>query len=196
MFYHIKGTITHIEPGFTVIDAGGIGFKCNASINTLSELTVGNTVTILTYMHIREDIMDLYGFLNPEELNCFKLLLNISGVGPKAALSVLSTVTPQKLAIAVGAADEKPLMAASGIGKKLAQRIILELKDKISGDQAVSSGTAPGNAIGESMDEAASALAALGYTRSEIYSALNGIDPAGLTAEKIVKKALIGLMKP
>ncbi|NLG52932.1 MAG: Holliday junction branch migration protein RuvA [Clostridiales bacterium] len=195
MFYYLKGEITHKDSGFTVIDVGGVGYKCSVSLNTLSKLGIGAKTTLYTHMYVREDLQELYGFSDTEELNCFKMLIGISGVGPKAALSVLSAITPQQLALSVATGDEKPLLTAQGIGKKLAMRIILELKDKISSEQSVSAGVSyvP---ISDSAGEASAALAVLGYSRDEISAALKGVDTANLTVEEIVRSALKGLMKP
>ncbi len=198
MFYYVKGTLAHVEPGLAVIDAGGVGYACHTSLTSLAKVEIGAQVTFYTYLHVREDVMDLYGFSDTEELSCFKLLIGISGVGPRAALAILSVVTPAQLTLAVVSEDTKPLLAASGVGKKLAQRILLELKDKIAKEQIEIAGGAqqtvpvPAN---DAASEAIAALAVLGYSRSEIDAALRGIDVAGCTVEEIVKKALFGLMR-
>jgi Holliday junction DNA helicase RuvA len=132
MFYYVEGTVAHTEPYLAVIDCGGVGYACHTSLTTLSRIAQGERAKLFTYLHIREDIFDLYGFSGVEELNCFKMLISISGVGPRAATSILSSATPERLALSVLTGDEKALTAAPGIGKKLAQRIILELKDKMS----------------------------------------------------------------
>ncbi len=197
MFYYLKGELAHIENGIAVIDVGGVGYACHTSLTSLSKVNAHDKVTFYTYLHVREDIMDLYGFADNEELNCFKMLIGVSGVGPKAALSILSVVTPTQLALAVASEDEKPLLAASGVGKKMAQRVLLELRDKVAKEQlAVSGGAKVEIQIANDAEgEAVAALAVLGYSRGEIDSVLKTIDTAGLTVEEIVKKALFGLMR-
>ncbi len=197
MFYYLKGELSHIETGIAVIDVGGVGYACHTSLTTLSKVNLGDKVTFYTYLHVREDIMDLYGFADKEELNCFKMLIGVSGVGPKAALAILSVVTPTQLAVAVASEDEKPLLAASGVGKKMAQRVLLELRDKVAKEQLAVSGGAKIDIplANDATGEAIAALAVLGYTRSEIDSVLRTIDVSGLQVEEIVKKALFGLMR-
>ena len=198
MFYYLKGILAHVEPGLAVIDVGGVGYACHTSITSLSRVEVGAEATFYTYLHVREDMMDLYGFSDPEELSCFKMLIGISGVGPKAALSILSVVSPSQLALAVVSGDEKPLLAASGVGKKMAQRILLECKDKIAKEQIAlaSEGTISMPVMAnDAAGEAAAALAVLGYSKGEIDSVLRGIDTTDMDVEEIVKKALFGLMR-
>ena len=136
MFYYLKGKITVIEQNLAVVDCGGIGFQCVVSMNTLSHLELGQDVTLYTYCNIREDGVDVFGFYELSEKRSFEMLLGVSGVGPKAAISILSSVTPEGLALAVLNHDEKMITAAQGVGKKIAQRIILELQDKISKESA------------------------------------------------------------
>jgi Holliday junction DNA helicase RuvA len=194
MFYYIEGTVSHIENGLAVIDAGGVGYACNTTLNTLSQLEKGKRSRLYTYLHVREDIFDIYGFLTQEELGCFRMLISISGVGPKAALSILSAATPGQLAMAVITGDEKMLTRAPGIGKKTAQRIILELKDKMKKEQleAVSADGIPGVLTnpGSNASEAAAALEVLGYSSREVAAAMKGIDTEGLPVEEILKLAL------
>ena len=132
MFYHINGVVTDIEPNLVVLECGGVGYALNASLNTISSVRTGERAKLYTYECIREDAHDLYGFASKSEKHCFELLLGISGVGPKAALSILSSNTPDGLALAVLNGDEKALTSAPGIGKRIAQRILLELKDMLS----------------------------------------------------------------
>lgn len=196
MFYYISGKVAVIEPGMAVIDAGGVGYAINTSYTSARSVKTGEQATFYTYLHVREGIFELYGFVRREELSCFKQLIAISGVGPKAALAILGAVTPEKLALCVISGDEKALTAAPGIGKKLAQRILLEMKDKMSKDQleaaSGSSGivmpelTAPGGA----MEDALAALAVLGYPRAVAVTALQGVDTAGLATDEIVRAAL------
>ena len=197
MFYYLNGTLSHIDPPIAVIDVSGVGYAVHSSLNSLARANVGDKVKFYTYLHVREDIMDLYGFLDLEELNFFKLLISVSGVGPKAALSILSAVTPDQLTLAISTEDEKPLLAASGVGKKMAQKVILELRDKVSKDVI---STAKGvssipMAKNDNLSEATAALIALGYTRGEVDSVLRGMDLTGLDTEGIIKKALFGLMR-
>ena len=132
MFYSLTGTVSHTEPGVAVIDVGGVAFKCLTSMGTLRALPrTGGKATLYTYLNVREDALDLYGFYTQQELNCYKLLTAISGVGPKAALAILSEMAPEDVALAAAAGDAKRFTKANGVGAKLAQRIVLELKDKV-----------------------------------------------------------------
>ena len=132
MFYYLSGTVTHIEPYLAVIDCGGVGYACRTTSYTLSALKKGDKGKLFTHLNVREDAMELYGFATQEELNLFQQLISVSGVGPKAALSILSASTPANLALSIITGDEKALTCAQGIGKKIAQRVILELKDKLA----------------------------------------------------------------
>lgn len=201
MFYYVNGTVAHIAPYLAVIDCGGVGYACRTTNVTLGALTVGKPGKLYTYLNVREDAMELYGFASEEELKCFEMLLGVSGVGPKAALSILSSAPPERLAMSIITGDEKALTAAPGIGKKIAQRIILELKDKLSKGQL---GGASGEAYGGSgitlipenkVSEASAALAVLGYSQSEIGLALKGIDMDSLPLEQIIKQALRKMVK-
>ena len=194
MFYYVNGTVTELEAGLAVIDCGGVGYACATTNYTLSQLKKGERAKLYTYLNVREDAMELFGFASQSELRSFKLLIGVSGVGPKAALSILSATTPQQLAMAVVMGDEKALTAAQGVGKKIAQRIILELKDKLAKDQssfsAQSSGAIPVVLPGDKGGEAAAALAVLGYGSQEIGLALKGIDMDALPLEEIIRQAL------
>lgn len=198
MFNYLNGTIVEIGTNMLVVDVGGVGFSCNASLQTLSQLKIGVSAKIYTHLNVREDALELFGFCDREELLTFKLLTAISGVGPKVALSILSAVTPSELALAVATDDDKPILAANGVGKKLAGRIILELKDKLAkstinvGDVSYAN-YAPKSVGAEG--EAAEALSALGYGKDEIGAALRGVDTSGMNVEDIVKLALARLMR-
>lgn len=201
MFYYVNGTVAHIAPYLAVIDCGGVGYACRTTNVTLGALTVGKPGKLYTYLNVREDAMELYGFATEEELKCFELLIGVSGVGPKAALSILSSAPPERLAMSIITGDEKALTSAPGIGKKIAQRIILELKDKLAKGQL---GGVAGEAYGGSgitlipenkVSEASAALAVLGYSQSEIGLALKGIDMDSLTLEQIIKQALKKMVK-
>ena len=195
MFYYIEGTVTIVGQNLAVVDTGGTGYACKATLNTLSRLETGGKARLYTYCYIKEDAFDIYGFFDLSEKRCFEQLLSVSGVGPKAALSILSCATPESLALAVISDDESALTIAPGIGKKLAQRIILELKDKVSKETAslkASGYTAPRNAgqPGLKQQDAAAALAVLGYSQGEISAAMRSIDTETLTVEEIVREIL------
>ena len=194
MFYFIRGTVAHTAPGLVVIDANGVGYALNTSYLSASSIKTGDTATFYTYLYVREDIFDLYGFATQEELTCFKQLIAISGVGPKAAAAILGVVTPQKLALAVVTGDEKALCQAPGIGKKLAQRIILELKDKMAKNQLESASEAEGLPAdlpsGGALDDALAALTVLGYSRAQALAALKGADAAAMSVDELIRTAL------
>lgn len=194
MFYYLDGTVALLDNNLAVLDCSGVGFACNTTTYTLSSLKVGNRQKLYTYCHVKEDAFDIYGFSSREEQRCFLQLLSVSGVGPKAALSILSAVTPDQFMLAVVTGDEKTLTLAQGVGKKMAQRILLELKDKLAGEmQSVSSSAVtavPPVASGSKVAEATAALATLGYSHSEIGMALKGVDTETLSVEDIVRHGL------
>lgn len=197
MFYYLSGEITIIEQNLVVLDVSGVGYAVHTSFNTLSNLEKGQKATLYTYCNIREDAFDVFGFYDIEELKFFKLLIGINGVGPKAGLSILSVASPASLALAIITGDEKLITKASGIGKKIAQRIVLELKDKVAKEKAtVSSADVLIHAPAESdaLSEAISALMVLGYTQQEATSALAGVSADG-GLEEMIKYALKNLMK-
>ena len=201
MFYYISGTVAHLEPYLAVIDCGGVGYACRTTSYTMSALKKGEKGKLFTYLNVREDAMELYGFASQEELNLFQLLISVSGVGPKAALSILSASTPANLALSIITGDERALTCAPGIGKKIAQRVILELKDKLAKGQTLSSqgegygGTGVTVIPENKFSEATAALAVLGYSQAEIGAALKGIDIDGLSLEEIIRQALKKMMK-
>ena len=168
MFYYLDGTVAEILPGLAVIDCGGVGYACLTSNHTLSQLRQGERGRLYTFLNVGERVFDLYGFSSSKELESFRMLLGVSGVGPKAALASLSACTPEALALAVVSGDEKALTAAPGVGTKIAQRIILELKDKLARESAATgldfSGGNAGkvNTFTSKAGEAAAALAVLG----------------------------------
>ena len=200
MFYYLIGVVAEMEANLAVIDCGGVGYACATTNYTLSQLKKGERAKLYTYMNVREDAVDLFGFSSQSELHSFKLLLGVSGVGPKAALAILSTNTPANLAMAVVMGDEKALTAAPGIGKKIAQRIILELKDKLAKEQS-SFGPDTGGSVpltvlpNDKAKEAGAALAVLGYSGSEVAAALKGIDIDTLPLEEIIRQALKRMVK-
>ena len=199
MFYYVNGTVAEIEAGLAVIDCSGVGYACATTNYTLSQLKKGERAKLYTYLNVREDAMEMFGFASQSELRSFKMLIGVSGVGPKAALSILSSTTPQQLSMAVVMGDEKALTAAHGIGKKIAQRIILELKDKLikeqGGFEAGSGAAVAMPAQNNKAGEAAAALAVLGYGSQEIAAALKGIDMDALPLEEIIRQSLKKMVK-
>ena len=200
MYAFIEGKVCEKNAGELILLAGGVGYQINCSMNTLAAApALGETMRCYTYLSVREDAMELYGFATEEELSCYKMLTSISGVGPKAALAILSAVTPEKLALCVISEDEKALTKAPGVGKKLAQRIILELKDKLAKSQLSVSGTSgvelpqPEINMG-SAGEALAALTVLGYGRAEAAEARGGLDES-LPVEELVRQCLKKLMR-
>ena len=179
MFYYLSGTVTHIEPYLAVIDCGGVGYACRTTSYTLSALKKGDKGKLFTHLNVREDAMELYGFATQEELNLFQQLISVSGVGPKAALSILSASTPANLALS----------------------IILELKDKLAKGQTINGAGETYGGTGvtvipeNKLSEASAALAVLGYSQGEINLALKGIDLDALTLEEVIKQALKKMMK-
>ncbi len=195
MFYYLKGKIAALEPYLAVIDCAGIGFACNTSMRTLAALQVGQETTLYTHCNIREDAFDIFGFSTQAEIRCFRMLTGVTGVGPKAALSILSANSPEDLAMAIVAGNEKVLTLAPGVGKKLAQRIILELKDKISKelsgtDIGFSVPTMPAEQTGGKSNDVAAALAVLGYSPAEIAAALRKVDISALSVEEAIREVL------
>ena len=199
MFYYLDGTVAHVEPYLAVIDCGGVGYACRTTATTLAALSKGAHGRLYTHLNVGEGVFELYGFATQGELGSFRQLIGVSGVGPKAAIAILSVATPERLATAIITGDEKALTAAAGVGKKLAQRIILELKDKIAKEQQAIGlpATVPGAgaAGGGKAVEAAAALAVLGYSQSDIAQAMKGIDTDALPLEEIVRQSLRRMVK-
>ncbi|MBR3083947.1 MAG: Holliday junction branch migration protein RuvA [Oscillospiraceae bacterium] len=199
MFYYINGTVEELLPNLAVLDCGGVGFQLNTSANTLSRLKKGERARLYTYVHIREDVFEIYGFSGLNEKRLFEQLLGVSGVGPRAALSILSTGSPEALVLAIVSGDEKALTAAAGVGKKIAQRVILELKDKMAREtERISFSGAPvpvPASGGGKRRDAAAALAVLGYSSAEIAGALKDIDLEAMSLEDAIKAALKQMMK-
>ncbi len=209
MFYYLNGKLTVLESSTAVIDIGGVGYKLTISGTTHDSLpsprpntSDAETVKLFTYLAVREDDLELFGFYSYEELSAFKLLISVSGVGPKAAMAILTLLTPEKFALAVCSEDTKTLSKASGVGAKTAARIVLELKDKLSKDVSMTSmggadvTFAPtSKAQSNKLSEAQDALVVLGYSRSEAISVLKGIDTSGMELEEIIRTALKKLMK-
>lgn len=195
MFYSITGRVVHRDTQSVALETGGVAFQCSTTLSTLKTIgEKGSTATLYTYLNVREDALDLFGFATEQELECFKLLISVSGVGPKAALSILSELTPDKLALCLATGDSKSITRAQGVGPKLAQRVVLELKDKLAKGlelpadspeiQAAGLAAADGNAA-----EAVSALTMLCYSQSEAAMAVSKLD-GDLPVEELIKQAL------
>lgn len=200
MFYSLKGTLIHTEPSVAVVECGGVGYKCLTTMNTQRSLPrLGETVTLYTHLNVREDAVDLFGFSSQAELSCFKMLTSVSGVGAKVGLAILSTLAPEQVAMAIASSDSKTLSRAPGVGNKLAQRVILELKDKLKkmdvGAELPVTAAGVINAAGNAA-EAVSALSVLGYTPSDAAAVVAKFDSA-LPVEELIRlslKAMAGRM--
>lgn len=195
MFYYLTGTVTLLEANLAVVDCGGVGYACHTSNNTLAQLRQGEERRLYTYCNIKEDAFDIYGFATREELRLFQMLLSVTGVGAKVALSILSAVTPDQLTLAIATGDEKTVTMAQGVGKKMAQRILLELKDQIGGalettSGVITSGGAPAALKGGKLATATAALVELGYSQAEVARALKGADVENLSVEELVRYGL------
>ena len=201
MFYYIRGALAYSDLTTAVIDAGGVGYKMTVSQTTHDALPApGKEAKLFTHMAVREDGIELFGFSTMDELAAFKLLIGVSGVGPKVAISVLSLLTPQKFTAVVCSEDKKTLAKASGVGAKTAARIILELKDKMAGgvvfsDSTMNADVAVANESNSEFSDAMDALSVLGFSRADIMVALRGIDTSKMTAEEIIKTAMKKLVK-
>ena len=200
MFYYLNGIVAETGANLAVIDCGGVGYACSTTNYTLAQIKRGEKAKLYTYLHVREEIFEIYGFASLGELNSFKMLIGVSGVGPKAALAILSVGTPETLAMAIVTGDEKMLTAAPGVGKKIAQRIILELKDKMAKetggtlDFSEGKGVVAAPIFSNKATEAAAALAVLGYSSQEVSMALKGIDME-LPLEEIIRQSLKRMVK-
>jgi Holliday junction DNA helicase RuvA len=199
MFYYLKGELAHREMNTCVIDCGGVGYKLTVSFNTSDSLLtkLGKEVKLFTHLAVREDGVELFGFGSYEEKECFNRLTSVSGIGPKAAMSILSTMTPEKLALAICTEDAKAIAKAPGIGGKSAARIILELKDKMSAEMLNGSIASTGKnesasnlVLNSAVTEATEALAVLGYDKNTILSVMKGIDTSSNDPGQIIKLAL------
>ena len=189
MLYYVSGPVAILEPGLAVIDCGGVGYGCRITAFTAAQLKLNQPAKVYICESIREDAHDLYGFASREEQHCYELLTSVTGVGPKAALAILSAGGPQNFTLAVMTGDEKLLTAAQGVGKKIAQRIILELKDKVGGSNmeldfsGVKTAAAPASTNSTAL--ASAALQELGYSAAEVAQALKGVDPNATTEEMV-----------
>lgn len=192
MLYSLRGDLIHMEPGFAVLECSGVGYRCQTSLFTERNIKLGTEVTLYTHLNVREDAVELFGFSTLTELQCFKTLISVSGVGPKMALSLLSELTPEQVMMCVSSGDVKSLTRAQGVGPKLAQRIILELKDKLKGFASadMSSGFG-GSVIADTgnVPKAVAALAVLGYSAADVTPVLSRLDPT-LTVEQLISETL------
>ena len=200
MFYHLNGTVVELGQNLVVIDCSGIGFALNATLHTISKLKTGEKSKLYVAEAIGESNYDLYGFADKTEKRCFEMLISVSGIGPKAALSILSYTTPEGLALSVMNNDIKALTAAPGIGKKIAQRVILELKDKIAKEMdtsevSIPAAAAPAAAENSNVSDAMTALTVLGYSSAEVAPILRQMDLSGMNAEQIIKAVLRHMVK-
>ncbi|MEG1614819.1 MAG: Holliday junction branch migration protein RuvA [Oscillospiraceae bacterium] len=200
MFYSLTGTLVYSDTTTAAIDCGGVAFSCNTTMNTLKRLgSNGSKVTLFTYLSVREDAMDLFGFYDKSELDCFKMLISVSGVGPKASLAILSELEPQKLELCIATGDFKEITKAQGVGPKLAQRIVLELKDKLASKIGATIDTTQIEAAGSAASygnasEATAALVMLGYSQSEAALVIGKYD-SEISVEDMIRLALKELSK-
>lgn len=193
MIYNVRGTLTYTDINYAVVECGGVGFKCFVSMTTLKELpSIGKETNLYTYLAVREDAMDLFGFATQQELDAFKLLITVSGVGPKAAMAVLSVLPPDRLSVAVSSGDVKSIQSAQGVGKKTAERIVLELKDKMLGIAPSNAAAVQGiQAVATNSDaqEAVEVLVSLGFNQSDAATVVGAMDK-GLSVDDMIRKGL------
>lgn len=199
MIYSLTGELTYIGDQFLVVECGGVGFKCFTSVATAANAgRIGDQIRLYTYLSVKEDALDLYGFKTENELRAFKLLISVSGVGPKAAVSILSEMSADKLSLAVAAGDTKAITRANGVGKKIAERIVLELKDKMAGVTLSSSESSVSAAASVAEDspsgEAVAALVALGFSKSDAAATVGAMD-SSLPADEMIRQGLRQLSK-
>ncbi len=194
MIYNVKGTLTYADPNFAVVECGGVGFKCFVSMTTLRQLpSVGKEVNLFTYMAVREDAIDLFGFFELGEMEAFKLLITVSGVGPKAAMAILSVLSPDRLSIAVSSGDVRSIQQANGVGKKTAERVVLELKDKMAGIGGSTASAAVSSiqsvASSSNASEAVEVLVSLGFERSDAAMVIGAMDKS-LSVDDMIREGL------
>lgn len=197
MIYSVRGKVIATEADTVVVECAGVGYGCRTTFNTIQQITGKDEVTLYTHLAVRENDVELFGFATKEELASFRMLIGVSSVGPKVAASILSACTPSQFALAVATGDYKAFTKIKGVGAKTAQRIVLELKDKVAKDNAISmrgDSTQMNIPAGSAVDEAVTALVVLGYTEGEALSVISKLDPS-LPVEELIKKALIGLAK-
>ena len=192
MYYSVRGEVICLAPGIAVIESGGVGYKCFTTINTQKNLTVGSEAKLYTYLSVREDAMELFGFYTLEEKNAYMNLIGVSGVGPKVGLAILSALTPSQVSLAIASGDIKTITLAQGVGKKLAQRIVLELKDKFSfGAESDVLNTASPVSVQSAgnVPKAIEALSVLGYSSSDVAPFISTLNPE-LPVEKLIGETL------
>ena len=194
MLYNINGVLTVTDVNYIVVECGGVGFKCFTTLNTVKNIgRVGDKVNVFTYLSVREDALDLYGFSTVEELESFKLLITVSGIGPKAAVSILSELSPDRLAVCIASGDAKAIMRAQGVGKKTAERVVLELKDKMGSISLSGNSQAVANAASASENsvsaEAVEALVALGFSQTDASVAVGAMDKS-LSVDEMIRLGL------
>ncbi|MCH5201784.1 MAG: Holliday junction branch migration protein RuvA [Oscillospiraceae bacterium] len=193
MIYSLKGTITHTEQNMAVVECGGVGYACRTTLNTLRDIKVGAEATLYTYMSVREDAVELFGFSTLKELNTYKLLININGVGPKAGISILSILSPEQVSISVASGDWKTITQANGVGPKMAQRIVLELKDKFKslqvddGEEFTGGGVAAADT--GNIPQAVQALSVLGFSAADVTPILTKLD-RNMSVEQMIGATL------
>ena len=196
MIYSVRGTLVHTEQNLAVVECGGVGYGCRTTLNTLRDVKVGSEVTLYTYMSVREDAVELFGFSTLKELQTYKLLININGVGPKAGISILSILSPEQVAVAVSSGDWKTITQANGVGPKMAQRIVLELKDKFksleSDDSLAENGM--NTSVSGNISSAVQALAVLGFSAADVTPILTKLDP-NMSVEQMIGATLKKLGK-
>lgn len=199
MLYNVKGKLTVSDVNFIVVECGGVGFKCFTTLNTVKNIgKIGDEVSVFTYLAVREDAMDLYGFATLDELNAFKLLITVSGIGPKAAAAILSELSPDRLAICIASGDAKSITKAQGVGKKTAERVVLELKDKMGaitvGDTSDAMSSVAAVSENSNSSEAVEALVALGYSQSDAAVVVGSMDKS-LSVDEMIRNGLKQLAK-
>ena len=196
MIYSVRGTLVHTEQNLAVVECGGVGYGCRTTLNTLRDVKIGSEVTLYTYMSVREDAVELFGFSTQKELQTYKLLININGVGPKAGISILSILTPEQVAVAVSSGDWKTITQANGVGPKMAQRIVLELKDKfksLESDDSLSPNGA-NTSVSGNIPAAVQALAVLGFSAADVTPILTKLD-LNMSVEQMIGATLKKLGK-
>ena len=194
MFYSVRGKLIHTTTTCAVVECGGVGYNCQTTMNTLKQIKLGSEVMLFTYLNVREDAMELFGFATKTELETFKTLISVSGVGPKAGLSILSELSPEQVAMAIATDDIKTITRAQGVGKKLAQRVILELKDKLAkslgtADEIPVASAAAAAAVSGNVPKAIEALGVLGYTPADVSPVLAAFD-SSLPVEQLIAMTL------
>lgn len=192
MYYSLRGEVVHMSAGVAVIECGGVGYKCLTTINTQKNLNIGSEAKLYTHLNVREDAMELFGFSTQEELSAFRTLISVSGVGPKVGLAILTALSPQQISMAVATEDVKTITLAQGVGKKLAQRIILELKDKFKLDaqQEIKSGKVSAQTYSSgNVPKAVEALSVLGYSAADVSPFISTLDPS-MPVEQLIGETL------